>query len=115
MAAAGTTISIACARTLPRVGFRKSHNLDYIPPQNPPHTEKHQLPCVSAFPVSYRLNVTRPATIVAIGAPRNARPSKGVLRDLLADSDARNVQLCSVENSVRSAGSPGPDTIFYRT
>ena len=48
----------------------------------------------------------RPATMVAMGAPRNARPSKGVLRDLLADSAARNVQACSVEKSVRSAGSP---------
>ena len=35
----------------------------------------------------------RPATIVAIGAPRKLRPSKGELRDLLADSRARNVQL----------------------
>ena len=47
--------------------------------------------------------------MVAIGAPRNSRPSKGELRDLLADSLARNVQACSVEKSVRSAGSPGGD------
>ena len=31
----------------------------------------------------------RPATIVATGAPRKARPSKGVLRDLLGESAAR--------------------------
>jgi len=38
---------------------------------------------------NYRRKAMRPATIVAIGAPRNARPSNGVLRDLLGDSAAR--------------------------
>ena len=37
--------------------------------------------------------------------PRKVRPSKGVLRDLLGESAAWNVHLCSVEKTVKSAGS----------
>ena len=43
---------------------------------------------------------------VAIGAPRNSRPSNGVLRERLADSAAQYVQEWSKEKIVRSAGSP---------
>jgi len=46
-----------------------------------------------------------PATIVAVGAPRNSRPSNGEFLDLLADSAARKV--------IEAAGLG--DRFFHRT
>jgi hypothetical protein len=42
-------------------------------------------------PFVYLRKTIRPATIVAMAAPRKSRPSKGVLRDLLGDSAVRKV------------------------
>ena len=50
---------------------------------------------------------------MAIGAPRNSRPSNGELRERLADSEARNVQGCSSEKIVKSAGWPASNVAFH--
>src|SRR2546429_9755114 len=50
--------------------------------------------------------MTRPATMVATGAPLKVRPSNGEFRDLLGDSFTSYVQESSREKIVRLAACP---------
>src|ERR1700677_3412560 len=54
-----------------------------------PHVAK----CSAERPRIQRRYTILPATIVAIGAPRKVRPSNGVLRERLGESDVRYVHV----------------------